>query len=145
MSETYYVACFQISFSLSFLQQLPMMEFTALISRILLIRIGSATGLLLIENSDELEGTQEQQNCFSFVRKFYSECVRKMIAKFPFTDLTVSDLSILDPHHRIDVTVTSLTRLLNRFNNNSTCDVDAVLMEFRENKSLPNKSAASMQ
>ena len=60
-----------------------------------------------------------------------------MIAKFPFTDLTVSDLSILNPCHRFQVTATSLTRLLKRFNNNSTCDIDAVLMEFREYKSLP--------
>ena len=61
--------------------------------------IGSAARLLLIENSDELEGTQEEQNFFQFVRKFYFECVKKMIAKFPFTDLTVSDLSILNPRH----------------------------------------------
>ena len=63
-----------------------------------------------------------------------------MIAKFPFTDLTVSDLCILDPRHRVHVTATSLTRLLKRFNSHSdsTCDVDAVLMEFREYKSLPD-------
>ena len=52
--------------------------------------IGSAARLLLIGNSDELEGTQEEQNFFQFVRKY-----------------------------------------------NSTCDIDAVLMEFREYKSLP--------
>ena len=141
MSETYYAASFQISFSLGFLKQPPMMEFTALISIILLISspmdelgIGSATQLLLIENSDELEGTQEEQNFFRCVRKFYSERVRKMIA---FTDLTVSDLSILNPRHRFHVTATSsLTRLLKRFNTNSNCDVDAVVMEFREYRSL---------
>ena len=94
---------------------------------------GSATRLFLIENSDELEGTQEEQNFFCFVRKFYSECVRKMIAKFPITDLTISDLSILNPRHRFHVTATSLTRLLKRFSKNFTCDdVDAVLMEFCE-------------
>ena len=85
--------------------------------------IGSAARLLLIENSDELEGTQEEQNFFQFVQKFYFECVKKMIAKFPFTDLTVGDLSILNPRHRFQVTATSLTRLLKRFNNNSTCDI----------------------
>ena len=99
--------------------------------------IGSAARLLFIENSDELEGTQEEQNFFNFVRKFYSECVKKMLAKFPLTGLTISDLSILNPCHRFHVTAISLTRLLQRFNNNSTCDIDAVLMEFREYKSLP--------
>ena len=56
--------------------------------------IGSAAQLLLIENSDELEGTQEEQNFFQFVRKFYFECVRKMIAKFPLlTSLLVTSAS----------------------------------------------------
>ena len=59
-----------------------------------------------------------------------------MLAKFPFTDFTVSDVSILNPRHRFHATAISLTRLLKRFNNNSTCDIDAVLMEFREYKSL---------
>ena len=49
---------------------------------------------------------------------------------------TVSDVSILNPRHRFHATAISLTRLLKRFNNNSTCDIDAVLMEFREYKSL---------
>ena len=90
--------------------------------------IGSATRLLLIEKSDELEGTRQEDNFFRSVRQFFSECVRKMIAKFPFTDLTVSDLCILDPRHRFHVTATSLTRLLKRFNSHSdsTCDVDGV-------------------
>ena len=46
--------------------------------------IGSATRLLLIENSDILEGTQKEKKFFSSVRNFYTECVRKMISKFPF-------------------------------------------------------------
>ena len=35
------------------------------------------------------------------------------------------------------MTATSLIRLLKRFNNNCKCDIDAVLKEFREYKSLP--------
>ena len=93
--------------------------------------IGSATRLL-IENSDVLEGTEEEKKFFSSVRNFYTECVRKMILKFPFTDITISDLK------RYQVTAASVIRLLKRFNNNSIYDVDAILMEFRKYKSLPD-------
>ena len=58
--------------------------------------IGTATRLLLIEESDELEGTAKERNFLS-VRKFYVECVRKIIAKFPFSDNVISDLGMLDP------------------------------------------------
>lgn len=61
-----------------------------------------------------------------------------MISKFPFTDITINDLRILDPEQHLQVSVTSVTRLLKRFNNNSIYDVDAVTMEFREYKSLPD-------
>ena len=50
------------------------------------IGIGTATRLLLIENSDELEGTSKERNFFLSVRKFYVECARKIIDKFPFSD-----------------------------------------------------------
>ena len=49
------------------------------------IGIGTATQLLLIENSDELEGTAKERNFFLFVKKFYVECLWKIIAKFPFS------------------------------------------------------------
>ena len=53
--------------------------------------------MLLIEESDELEGTAKERNFFLSVRKFYVECVRKIIAKFPFSDNVISDLGMLDP------------------------------------------------
>ena len=37
--------------------------------------IGTATRLLLIEESDELEGKAKERNYFLFVRKFYVESV----------------------------------------------------------------------
>ena len=42
--------------------------------------IGTATRLLLIEESVKLEGTAKERNFFLSVRKFYVECVRKIIA-----------------------------------------------------------------
>ena len=41
------------------------------------IGIGTATRLYLIENADELEGTQREKNFFLAVRGFYMECVCK--------------------------------------------------------------------
>jgi hypothetical protein len=55
----------------------------------------TSTSLYLIENSDELEGTQRESNLYASVCRFYLECVQKIIAKFPF-----KDLCLLDPHHR---------------------------------------------
>ena len=79
--------------------------------------IGSATRLLLIESSDVLEGTREEEKFFHSVRGFYTECIRKMISKFPFTDITINDLRILDPEQCLQISVTFVTRLLKRFNN----------------------------
>ena len=52
--------------------------------------IGTATRLRLIENSDELEGTRREDSFYLSIRQLYVECVRKMIAKFPFADLTIA-------------------------------------------------------
>ena len=43
------------------------------------IGIVTATRLHLIENADELEGTQREKNFFLAVRGFYMECVCKII------------------------------------------------------------------
>ena len=60
--------------------------------------ISSAARLLLIEKSDELEGTQKEGIFFQSVREFYTECVRKMTSKFPFTDMTISDREAFAGH-----------------------------------------------
>ena len=73
--------------------------------------IGTATRLHLIENSDELEGTRREDNFYHTIRQFYVECVRKMIAKFPFADKTINDLCVLDPRHRYETSAASVTRL----------------------------------
>ena len=103
------------------------------------LRIGTAARLHLIESSDELEGTQREHNFFLSIRQFYVECVWKISAKFPFTDQTISDLSMLDPCHCFHVTAAYITRLFKCFNkHSSTDDLDALLMELREYKLLPD-------
>ena len=59
-----------------------------------------------------------------------------MIAKFPFADLTINDLSVLDPRHRFEASAASVTWLFKCFT--PTADLDAILMEFREYQSLPD-------
>ena len=66
--------------------------------------IDTAMRLHLIKNSDELEGTRRED------RIGYLECVRKMIAKFPFADMTINDLSVIDPHHQFEASAASVTR-----------------------------------
>ena len=77
--------------------------------------ISTATRLHLIENTDELEGTRREDSFYLSIHQFYIECVRKMIAKFPFADLTINDLSVLDPRHRFEASAASVTRLFKRF------------------------------
>ena len=101
------------------------------------IGIGTATRLHLIENADELEGTQREENFFQSVRGFYVECVRKIVSKFPFTDRIVSDLGMLNPQNCYSVTSASVTRLLNRFYKQCSTDVlDELLKEWHEYQSL---------
>ena len=59
-----------------------------------------------------------------------------MIAKFPFADLTINNLSVLDPRHRFEASAASITRLFKRFT--PTADLYTILMEFREYQSLPD-------
>ena len=94
------------------------------------IGIGTATRLHLIENADELEGTQREKNFFLAVWGFYMECVCKIIRKFPFTDRVISDLGILNPQNRYRVSSASITRLLNRFCKQcSTDEMDTILKQ----------------
>jgi hypothetical protein len=64
-----------------------------------------------IESEDPLE--QEQQlsldpaieaRFFRSVRLFYITLVNKMLQKFPFTNIFLKDLKLLQPTHRLDVT-----------------------------------------
>ena len=87
------------------------------------------------------EGTQREANFYVSIRTFYIESVRKIIAKFPFGDLTIKDLSLLDPRHRFETSTATETRLFERFL--PTADLDAILMEFREYQSLPNPQLPS--
>ena len=62
--------------------------------------IGTAPWLLLIETSDELEGTSKEKHLFLSES---STCVRKMIAKFPFSGNVVSDLRLLYPRNQYQI------------------------------------------
>ena len=66
--------------------------------------IGTATRLLLEEEADSMEGTQQEAAFFTKVRAFYREAVSKMVSKFPFRDTTIRDLSLLDPSSRSKTT-----------------------------------------
>ena len=71
-----------------------------------------------IESEDPLE--QEQQlsldpaieaRFFRSVRLFYITLVNKMLQKFPFTNVFLKDLKLLQPTHRLDVTAQVACRL----------------------------------
>ena len=95
--------------------------------------------MLLIENSDELEGTSKERNFFLSVRKFYVECVRKIIDKFPFSDNVIRDLGMLDPRNRHQISSAVVLRLLKRFNKQCSIEeMDTILKEWQEYKSLPD-------
>ena len=99
--------------------------------------IGTATRLLLEEEADSMEGTQQEAAFFTTVRAFYREAVSKMVSKFPFRDTTIRDLSLLDPSSRSKTTSTSVTRLAKRFLRLSTEDMDDLHREFLDYKSMP--------
>ena len=99
--------------------------------------IGTATRLLLEEEADSMEGTQQEAAFFTTVRAFYREAVSKMVSKFPFRDTTIRDLSLLDPSSRSKTTSASVTRLAKRFLRLSTEDMDDLHREFLDYKSMP--------
>ena len=68
--------------------------------------------LLLLENSDELEGTQREDDFIFSIRQFYMECVRKMIHLLIELSVILA-CSILNNRHH--VSTASVTRLLKRF------------------------------
>ena len=101
--------------------------------------IGTAARLNLIESSEELEGIRREDTFFLSVQYFYVECVRKIIAMFPFADPTINDLSMLDPCNRSRASTTFVTRMLKRFYKQcSTDDMDAIVMELHEYRLLPD-------
>ena len=74
---------------------------------------------------------------FAGVRQFYQEVVRKMVAKFPFGDATIQDLSVLDPRNRLSISSASVSRLASRFASISANEeMDELLAEVRDYKSM---------
>lgn len=50
------------------------------------LAIGTATRILLEEESDKFEGTRQGMTFFAKVREFYCEAVHNMLDKFPFRE-----------------------------------------------------------
>ena len=103
--------------------------------------IGTATRLLLMENEDDLAGTQLLKNFFSAVRRFYKNTVAKILAKFPFNDQTLQDMKVLDPRRRTEVATASVIRLSNRFNKCVTMpeEMDDIVSEFNDYRVMPER------
>ena len=102
------------------------------------LAIGTATRILLVEESDMFEGTKTRIAFFTKVREFYREAVRKMLDKFPFREETIKDLIVLDPRNRLKATAQSVLRLMERFIQTSTeDDCDQIQQELRDFKSMP--------
>ena len=101
------------------------------------LAIGTDT-LLLSEFEDEIEGTTIERKFFNSVRMFYETVVSKLLAKFPHKDKTLSDLSFINPDHRINSTPQGIIRLCNRFMTNKSEEIDAVLEEYRAFRVAPN-------
>ena len=102
------------------------------------LAIGTATRLLLIEEQDSIEGTHREVEFFAGVRQFYREVVHKIIAKFPFNDITIQDLTLLDPRKRLSVSSESVYRLSMRFLSMSLEEeLDELQAEVRDCKSIP--------
>ena len=79
------------------------------------LAVGTQTLLFLSEMEDDIEGTMMERRFFDSVRLFYETTVSKMLAKFPFKDKTISDLSILDPRNHVKNSSASVVRLAKRF------------------------------
>ena len=59
----------------------------------------------MYKNVDELDhvvGTTAERNFFGSIRT-YETAVSKVLAKFPFQDVVLKELSFLDPHNRISL------------------------------------------
>ena len=99
--------------------------------------IGMATRLLLIENEDEVAGTELEKSFFNVVRLFYQNTVAKILSKFPFKDQTLDDLSILDPCKRLQITPPSVLRLCQRFEKRTPQELDDILWELNDYRVMP--------
>ena len=102
------------------------------------LAIGTATRLLLMEEEDCNRGTYREAVFYAGVRQFYREVAHKMIAKFPFDDRTIQDLTLLDSRKRLSVSSESVYRLSTRFlSMSSEEELDQLHAEVRDYKSIP--------
>ena len=98
--------------------------------------IGTSTRMLLCEpdSADEYIGTTIEKRFYTSVRLFYECGVTKMLAKFPFKDSTLKDLSLLDPRNRLEINVSSSLNLAKRFCYYNCDELDLLTMEIGDFK-----------
>ena len=107
--------------------------------------IGMATRLLLIDNEDEVAGTQLEKSFFNVVRLFYQNTVAKLLSKFPFKDQTLDDLNILDPCKRLVITPPSILRLCQRFEKRNPHELDDIVCELNDYRVMPENQLPSYE
>ena len=74
--------------------------------------IGTSTRMLLCDELDHVVGTTAERNVFGSIRTFV---VSKMLAKFPFQDVVLKELSLLDPRNRNKSSLNDVIQLASRF------------------------------
>ena len=101
------------------------------------LAIGTATGMLLIEA--EFDGRAELERRFlTNVRLFYEATMKKIIMKFPFHGQVLGDLQLLNLKARPQVSQVSVIRFAKRFTAMEPDQVDVVLSELRDFKTIPD-------
>ncbi len=95
--------------------------------------VGTSTRLLLCgELEDEVIGTRIEVRFFEHVRLFYETSVSKMLAKFPFSDNTLKELSFLDPRNRDKCSRVDVLQLASRFTSFNVDEMDDLTLEFSD-------------
>ena len=79
------------------------------------VSIGHKTWLYLTENDDDLD-ERTKKRFFEGVKCFYTAVVTTMLTKFSFKDELVDDVVILLPENQPKVNVSTVSRLIKRFN-----------------------------
>ncbi|XP_062610502.1 uncharacterized protein LOC134272272 [Saccostrea cucullata] len=79
-----------------------------------IIAVGVTTRAYMVDHADEIPPSSLHR-FFLSIRKFYHAVTSKMLAKFPFKDVVVSNLAFLNPSNRGDLPPSALTVIAERF------------------------------
>ncbi len=108
--------------------------------------IGTSTRLLLCgELEDDIVGTSKETKIFRSVCTFYETSVSKILEKFPFSDNTIKQLAFLDPKNRDKTMISGLISLARRFTSFTADEIDELVMEFRDYRSMPEEDLPSLE